>query len=148
MTDVSITLTKAETEGIDRVEALLKANDLPFRDVRAKPECFFVAVSGREFVGVGGVERYGADGLLRSVVTKRSVRGQGYGSALCDELESYARTNGIETLYLLTTTAAEFFRRRGYETIAREAAPASVRQTTEFTDLCPSSATCLQKSLR
>lgn len=148
MTDVSITVAKAETDTIERVETLLKANDLPYRDVRTKPECFFVAVSGTEFVGVGGVERYGSDGLLRSVVTKRSVRGQGYGSGICDELESYARENGIETLYLLTTTATEFFRGRGYEAVDREEAPSRIRRTTEFTDLCPSSATCMKKSLR
>ncbi|MDS0474077.1 arsenic resistance N-acetyltransferase ArsN2 [Natrinema sp. 1APR25-10V2] len=148
MTEVSITVATAETDAIDRVEALLKANELPYRDVRAKPGCFFVAVDGTEFIGVGGIERYESDGLLRSVVTKQSVRGRGYGSAVCDELEAHARKNGIATLYLLTTTAAEFFRQRGYEAIDREEAPSEIRETTEFTDLCPSSATCMKKSLR
>lgn len=147
MTDVSIALRTAEPGAIDRVEALLRANGLPYRDVRTKPECFFVAVSEGAVVGVGGIEQYGADGLLRSVVTKRSLRGQGYGSAVCDELESRARESEIKTLYVLTTSATAFFRRRGYDAIAREAAPSRIQQTTEFTDLCPTSATCLRKSL-
>lgn len=139
---------KAETGDLDRIEALLEANGLPHRDVRAKPECFFVARSGGEVVGAGGVEIRGSDGLLRSVVVGESARGQGYGTALCNALETYARENGVETLYLLTTTAADFFRRRGYEEVARESAPASIRETTEFADLCPATATCMKTDLR
>lgn len=144
----SITVRAADADDLDRVEALLDANDLPFRDVRAKPECFHVARSGGRVVGVGGVEVYGADGLVRSVVVEESHRGRGYGTALCDALESQARDEGVETLYLLTTTAAEYFERRGYEAVPREAAPSSVRGTTEFSDLCPDSATCMRTGLR
>lgn len=147
MTDASITVEKADAEDLDRVEALLDANDLPHRDVRAKPECFFVARSDTEWIGVGGVELYGSSGLLRSVVVAESSRGQGYGTALCDALEERARTNGVEALYLLTTTAPEFFRRRGYEEIGRETVPSSIQRTTEFAELCPSSATCMRKRL-
>lgn len=147
MTDPSPSLRQAETENLDRIETLLEANDLPHRDVRAKPECFFVACLDGEFVGVGGVEIRGSDGLLRSVVVEESSRGQGYGTALCDELEEHAREEGVDTLYLLTTTAPAFFRRRGYEEVSREAAPSGIQGTTEFTDLCPDSATCMKKEL-
>lgn len=147
MTDPSITLRKAETADLDRVEALLKANSLPYEDVRTKPTCFFVAFDETGCIGVGGVEIYGSNGLLRSVVITESSRGQGYGTTLCSALEDYARTNGVATLYLLTTTAAAFFRRNGYVEIDRENVPSSIRRTTEFTDLCPESATCLKKDL-
>ena len=76
-----------------------------------------------------------------------SNRGQDYGAELCDSLEEYARTNDVETLYLLTTTAAPFFRRYGYDAVAREEVPSRIRNTTEFTDLCPASATCMAKGL-
>ena len=147
MTDPSITLERADSDDIDRVEALLEANGLPYRDVRTKSERFFVGYSGTEVVGIGGVEVHGSDGLLRSVVVTESNRGQGYGTALCRGLEDYARNDGVETLYLLTTTAAPFFRRRGYQEIARENVPSSIRRTTEFADLCPDSATCLRRDL-
>ncbi|RBI62158.1 GNAT family N-acetyltransferase [halophilic archaeon] len=147
MTDPSITLRKADEDGVDLVESLLEANGLPFEDVRAKSECFFVVYSDTERIGVGGVERYGSNGLLRSVVVTESNRGQGYGTALCDALEERARTSGVETLYLLTTTAAAFFRQRGYEEVVRGDVPSSIQRTTEFTDLCPNSATCLRKDL-
>lgn len=70
-----------------------------------------------------------------------------YGTALCDRLEDRASADGVETLYLLTTTAAEFFADRGYVAVERSGAPDAIRGTTEFADLCPSSATCMAKSL-
>lgn len=148
MTDASVTVQRADVANLDRVEALLEANDLPHEDVRTKPGCFFLAYSDAEWIGVGGVEIYGSNGLLRSVVVTESNRGQGYGMALCDALEDHARTNGVETLYLLTTTAPEFFLQRGYEEVVRERVPSSIRRTTEFSDLCPASATCARKDLR
>ncbi|PSQ50675.1 hypothetical protein BRD19_00360 [Halobacteriales archaeon SW_7_65_23] len=44
-------------------------------------------------------------------------------------------------------TAAEFFDARGYEEAAREEAPGEIRNTTEFSDLCPDSAACLRRTL-
>lgn len=166
MTTPSITLRQVNGEDVDRVESMLEANGLPHQDVRAKPECFFLAFASAEgsadaedsadaegstdaeLVGIGGIETCGSNGLLRSVVVTEPNRGQGYGTALCEAMEDRARTDGVETLYLLTTTAAAFFRRRGYEPVDREEAPPRIRVTTEFADLCPSSATCLAKALR
>lgn len=148
MTDASIAVREAAGADFDRVEALLAANDLPHRDVRTGPGRFFLARSGGEFVGVGGVETYGPDGLLRSVVVREPYRGRGYGTALCAALEEQARERGVETLYLLTTTAAAFFRRRGYEAIPRERVPPKVRETSEFADLCPASAACMRREIR
>ena len=115
---------------LDYVEALLERNGLPSRDVRARPEQFYYATAEGERVGIGGLEPYGSVGLLRSVAVEAAKRGHGYGSAICEALESKARTNGVETLYLLTTTAAAFFDARGYETVDRADAPAAIRQTT------------------
>lgn len=150
MTDSS-TIRTADVADLDRVEALLEANGLPYRDVRASDGRFFVAESDAdadaECVGVGGVETYGPNGLLRSVAVAESNRGRGVGTALCDALEDHARANGVETLYLLTATAAAFFRRRGYEAVDRGTAPSTIQRTTEFADLCPRSATCMRKDL-
>ena len=148
MTPPEITLRPAETEDLDRVEAMLEANGLPSGEVRTKPDCFFVAESEGTVVGVGGVEARGSAGLLRSVAVRESSRGQGYGRALCAALEDRAREEGVETLYLLTTSAATFFCRNGYESIRREEAPAGIRGTTQFADLCPDSATAMRKRIQ
>lgn len=160
MTEPSVTLRRADDADLDRVESLLAANDLPHEDVRSGPGRFFLAFSDGVdggsgdsgvvggFVGVGGVEVYRPHGLLRSVVVEESVRGRGFGTALCDALERRARDEGVEALCLLTTTAAGFFRCRGYGEVARGEVPSVVRETSEFAELCPDSATCMGKDLR
>jgi amino-acid N-acetyltransferase len=50
-------------------------------------------------------------------------------------------------VYLLTTTAADYFRRRGYEPVDRDALPPAIRSTEEAARLCPASAACLRKKI-
>lgn len=145
MNDTTVTLRRADD--LAYVESVLERNDLPSADVRSKPDCFYVGHDGEARVGVGGIERYGTAGLLRSLVVERSMRRDGVGTALCAALETAARSDGVETLFLLTTTASEFFADRGYAEIERADAPDAVQRTAEFTDLCPETAACMRKSL-
>ncbi|ELZ22816.1 N-acetyltransferase GCN5 [Haloterrigena salina JCM 13891] len=147
MSSVTVVLRRADESDLPYVERLLSDEGLPSADVRSSPARFYVGYDGDERIGVGGLERYGTDGLLRSVVVERSARADGYGTALCAALERRARADGVETLYLLTTTAAEFFAERGYEYVERTDAPSAIRETTEFDELCPASAACLRKSV-
>ncbi|GAB3039092.1 arsenic resistance N-acetyltransferase ArsN2 [Natronobiforma cellulositropha] len=140
-------LERADETTISTVERLLEASGLPSADVRSSPACFYLARDGATRVGVGGLERYGGDGLLRSVAVEPRYRSTGYGTALCDALEAKARAEGVERLYLLTTTAAAFFDRLGYAELERTDVPAAIRETSEFTSLCPASATVMEKSL-
>jgi amino-acid N-acetyltransferase len=59
--------------------------------------------------------------------------------------EELVRRPEVESMYLLTTTAEEFLRRRGYRTVARSEAPAAIQSTTDFSKLCPSSAILMVK---
>lgn len=147
MTTPEIRIREAAPGDFDAIATLLRADGLPARDVRSAPADFLVAVTDGTRVGAGGVERHGENGLLRSVVVRESSRGEGVGSALCDELERAAREDGVEALYLLTTTAKGFFDGRGYVELPREDAPQAIRETSEFADLCPASAVCMRKRL-
>lgn len=147
MSDPTVRLGRADDGALPYVERLLAANDLPTGDVRSTPGRFYVGYDADDRVGVAGLEVHGSDGLLRSVAVERGARGKGYGAAICDAVEAEAREEGVETLYLLTTTAAEFFADRGYAEIDRTDVPDAVRRTAEFEDLCPVSATCMTKSL-
>ena len=147
MTDHPLDLERVPDSKLDVVEAVLDRNDFPARDVRESPASFFVAHVDGQYVGIGGFEQDGVDGLLRSVVVNRSVRGMGFGMGLCTKLEGRARESGVETLSLLTTTAQDFFARLEYETIPRARPPEAIQQTSEFSELCPSGATCMRKSL-
>lgn len=147
MGGVSLSLQRADEKTIAYVERLLERNGLPSDDVAAKPDCFYIGYDDRERVGIGGIEIYGRDGLLRSVVIEQIAREHGFGTALCEALEREASVDGVETLYLLTTTASEFFATLDYVTIERSAVPEAIQQTTEFTELCPTTATCIKKTL-
>ncbi|WP_255195287.1 arsenic resistance N-acetyltransferase ArsN2 [Halorarius litoreus] len=146
MDDGPVTLQPAD-DSLPYVEALLDGAGLPSRDVRESSGWFYVGYVDGERVGVGGIEPYGTDGLLRSVVVEPAARGRGLGTALCAALEAEARAVGVDTLYLLTTTAAPFFAARGYDAIDRTEPPAAIQRTTEFDDLCPTTATCMRKRL-
>jgi amino-acid N-acetyltransferase len=61
--------------------------------------------------------------------------------------KSFTKESGINCLYLLTTTAKAFFDKQGYCSIKREETPQAVKQTAEFSSLCPSSAVVMKKRL-
>ena len=148
MARVGVTLRPADDDTLSYVETLLARNGLPSEDVRAKPNCFYVGYDGETPVGVGGVEIHGTDALLRSLVVEEAARGEGFGTAICELVEATARSEGVRSLYLLTTTAPEFFDDRGYVEIDRADAPGPIRRTSEFDGLCPASAVCMTKSLK
>jgi amino-acid N-acetyltransferase len=145
---VDLRLERVEDEdSLAAVAELLAANGLPHDDVRSGPGRFYLATLDGERVAAGGLEGAGPHGLLRSVVVRESARGQGVGTGLCVELEARAAESGVETLHLLTTTAESFFVGRGYEAAERADAPRAVRETREFSELCPETATYMRKRL-
>jgi amino-acid N-acetyltransferase len=85
--------------------------------------------------------------LLRSLAVAPSERGRGQGTALVAAAESLAVESGWRQLYLLTTGAAAFFGRLGFEVISREQAPAELRATRQFAQLCPATALVMCKRL-
>ena len=95
-----------------------------------------------------GVELFGDVALLRSLAVSADARSSGMGTALVRHVESYAVSQGVRTLYLLTTTAEGFFARLGYASVAREAAPPAIRSTPEFAGICPASSAFMSKQLQ
>lgn len=136
------------SEDLPAVLTLLEDAGLPYQDITAAHlSDFLIAGGGRSVLGVVGLERYGENALLRSLAVRPESRLTGLGKQLADGIEEHARRKGVGTLYLLTTTAADFFARRGYEVIERGTAPAVLQKTTEFSSLCPSQAICMRRSL-
>jgi amino-acid N-acetyltransferase len=129
--------------------ALLQAQALPTADITdTHLEHFFFVGSDGSPTGLVGLELYGTDALLRSLVVGESARGRGLGSALIEHAEHYAASKGVRSIYLLTTTAESFFRRLGYERIDRSRAPPSIEGTREFAGLCPASSAFMAKALQ
>jgi amino-acid N-acetyltransferase len=127
---------------------LLRAQGLPVSDILDEHlEHFFFISSGGSPTGLVGLELYGTDALLRSLVVGENARRKGLGSALIKHAEQYAASMSVRSIYLLTTTAEAFFKRLGYERIERLRAPSSIKQTREFASLCPASSAFMVKSL-
>jgi amino-acid N-acetyltransferase len=125
---------------------MLAAAGLPSGDITpASLEHFRVARLDSAIAGAIGLECYGHNGLMRSLVVAPESRGLGIGDALVSEIENHARTLRLTSLVLLTTTAGQFFRKRGYEVVSRDAMPASLQSSSEFSMLCPKTATCMHK---
>ena len=130
------------------VVALLEAEGLPASDLTEAhlQHFFFIGTDGTPSALVG-LEIYGRDALLRSLVVSATARTQGLGSALVLHAEQYAAAHEVRALYLLTTTAESFFEHRGYRRIDRANAPSAIQSTREFASLCPASSAFMIKRL-
>jgi amino-acid N-acetyltransferase len=139
-----IQTTKATRKDLPTIQHILKENGLCFEDIPQVLDMLFMAYKDSNLVGIGGVERHGIYGLLRSLVIQASFRGKGYGKELCSRLVEQAKLHGTKELYLLTTTAQAFFEKLGFGKIDRERAPKAIQDTTEFKELCPVSSICMR----
>ncbi|MGW8391625.1 arsenic resistance N-acetyltransferase ArsN2 [Pseudoduganella sp. HUAS MS19] len=128
------------------IETLLADSGLPVEGAREHLDFFIVGASGSEIRCVAGIELYGSVALLRSVAVSKALRGQGVGDRLLHAIRSKARAEGAATLYLLTTTAAAFFGKRGFRQIERSNAPDILKASREFQGVCPASATLMVES--
>lgn len=126
---------------------LLEEAGLPTSDLINSPAQFFTLTQANDLQGLIAIEPYDSVGLLRSLVIKPTLRGQGLGQQLVEFTENWAKENNINTLYLLTTTAAPFFQTLGYTIIERNNAPIAIQSTSQFAGLCPASSTFMAKQL-
>ena len=132
----------------EAAKALLAAAGLPTADLAAEHFAHFIAAGPAHAPeALIGLQPYGDVALLRSLVVSPAARGTGYGSALVAEIEAYAQQLGVRELYLLTNSAEAFFSRRGYSSLDRANVPEAIRQTAEFSSLCPASAVCMHKPI-
>jgi amino-acid N-acetyltransferase len=139
----------ARAEDWPSIRALLEARDLPIDGAEGHVGQFLVAMNGTTgpLIGVAGLERYGDLGLVRSVAVADDVAARGVGSALVETLLQRARERGIGAVYLLTTTAAGWFPRFGFEVVRREDLPRALGESAELRGACPATAVAMQLRL-
>lgn len=94
-------------------------------------------------IGYGGLEGAGSDLLLRSVVIDGRHRGMGAGRRLVERLLAWAKAGGAKKVWLLTTDAADFFRRLGFAEVERAEVPAAITASRQFGEQCPARARLL-----
>jgi amino-acid N-acetyltransferase len=142
-----ISIEKADRKHREAIIHLLKSEKLPVEDLAGQLEHFFIAKDNGLVVGAIGLEIYENNGLLRSLVVKKEYRKMKIGSGLINELENFGRKSGLNNFYLLTETAENYFKEKEYEVITRIAAPESIKQSMEYSQVCPSTAVLMKKTL-
>lgn len=145
-----VTFALARPEDEAGIRALLERSGLETSDLTpAHFLTFLVARAGRKVVGcVGGEVLDERAILLRSLAVDETRRGQGLGQRLVAEGERVAVQLGMESVWLLTMTAADFFARQGFLAVPRGQATDAVRRCGQFTALCPASAVLMHKAPR
>ncbi len=138
-------IERAHSDDVADVLRLLGQHGLPLDGASELGEAMVVARDAGRVVGAAALELYAGAALLRSVVVDASVQGQGVGRQLTAAALALASDLGVSTVFLLTTTAAGFFRRFGFEPIPRDGVPASVMASVEFQSACPASAVVMQR---
>jgi len=146
MNDIDI--RRARPGDFAAVTSLLRGARLPVEDLgEERMADFFIASRGDSPAGAIGVEMFSHVGLLRSLVVDPESRAEGIGRLLVAALEAHARCHGLTELWLLTIDADRYFRALGYTAKERSEAPSAIRETAEFSRLCPGTAVLMWKAL-
>jgi amino-acid N-acetyltransferase len=138
----------ASPRDAEAIGRLLAESGLPSDDIGPHLADFVVARVDGGLIGVAGMEVLGDAGLLRSVAVRADHRCSGVARALCEKVLAQARLRGVAKVYLLTTTAAGYFRQRfGFTPVERASAPKTIQGTHEFSHACPQTAALLVRAL-
>lgn len=132
---------------LDAIKNLLESYGLPSSDLKNHLGNFFVAKEFNELVGVGGYEACKEYALLRSFAVNASHNGLGIAEDIFKLVEEKATNSGSKSFYLLTDTAVKYFERFSFSTCSRTNAPEIIRNTKQFSELCPDTATMMYKDL-
>jgi N-acetylglutamate synthase-like GNAT family acetyltransferase len=128
--------------------AALEAAGLPTNDLIEPGRHFFRFTNGDRLIGFIGWElNEDRSALLRSLVVMPSERGKGAGKAIVSWALTRLAELGVADVFVLTTTAESLILKLGFVRCERHSAPASIRESRQFTGLCPASAALLQRRL-
>ena len=150
MTSIATTALRAgplAPADLRRLADWLEGEGLPSGDLGEPGVRLFAFRDGDTAIGYAGLEVYGADALLRSVVVDPARRRSGAGRPVVEATLAEARRLGATRVFLLTNTAKAYFERLGFVSIDRASAPETILSTRQAAGLCPSSAPLMVKAL-
>jgi len=141
----AVQIRKAVAEDSAEIRALLGSLHLASDDIGLHIRNFLIAEVDGRIAGTIGMEYYGATGLLRSAAVASDFQHQGIGEQLVTAIEAVAMEHGVREVVLLTTTAEEYFMRKGFVRISRDEISGEVLSSSQFTGACPSNAASMRK---
>lgn len=138
---MNLSIREASKKDYSAIVDLLKNSRLPSADLIESCVHLFVGnAEDGDVIASVGLEKYGSVGLLRSLAVNHLYRNQKAGDRLLKHVLAHCHLEGINDLYLLTTTAEKYFEKYSFVRVNRADVPESVRQTKEFESICPASA--------
>lgn len=143
-----IIITLANPTDREAVIKLLQAQNLPTQDLPARLENFIIAKENGKVIGSTGLEIYGKYALLRSVAVDATYQSSGIGKTLYKTALELVQNKKVQELFLITTTAAPFFKKLGFSQIKRTDAPAAISATAQFTTICASTGVVMHKKVK
>ncbi len=131
-------------EELGELKMFLELNKLPFKDISLNGNIFLLFYDDEgNVIGSAGLEIYGEAGLMRSIAVRSEDRGKKLGARIVDEILLCARDNNLRSVFLLTETAYKFFLKKGFQDFSRNDVPEAVKNSSEFSLVCPASAKCM-----
>lgn len=140
-------IVRLQSGDLNRLENLLRSNQLPIEDCAAQALNFYGIFDQGNLVAAGGLEPAANYALLRSVAVEQRYRDRGLARAMSEFLINQAHAEGRKAVYLLTESAEGYFAKLGFRRVARAQVPLEIAQTRQFTSLCPDTASCMVMSL-
>lgn len=138
----------ARADDLGAIQSLLQECELPYEDLSAERLAHFIVIGQPpRVVGCVGLERFGADALLRSLAVHPLMRGDGFAERLLEMIEAYAQGMELGSLYLSAPSATSFFLRQGYQEVEWTSVPAPLKANRDFAHASIAAATCLRKPL-
>ncbi len=132
---------------LPEIRELLAANGLAADGLEQIVDTMLVSRSRGKIIGCAALEIHGTKALLRSVAVDAGWQARGLGAELVEKTIRLAQSHGVNEMFLLTTTAADYFPRHGFERCMREDVPEAVRGSIEFTTLCPATAIVMRRDV-
>ena len=130
---------------LDAIKRLLVGSLLPSRDVGESSQRFIVASEAGRLIGCAGLQVAGQDGLVRSMAVHWTRRNAGLGSRLHERLLFEALLAGVKRLWVVTTTAEDFFAGHGFRKVAAGDVPLELQASDEFTAFVPGGSTVMSR---
>ena len=136
-----------EPKEYDEISELLKSHGLPTADLHQDQIVLFGFYEGEQLIASGAIEDADDCKLIRSVAVREDSKRRGFGSNVLRYLENAVREAGNSEVFIITEIP-EYFDKHSYESISRDKTPEPIRETEEFSELCPDTAIIMKKKVK
>jgi amino-acid N-acetyltransferase len=137
----------SEPKDLTTVTEFLTTYNLPISDLAEDNIQLFLAHDEEELIATIGLEKHKNTGLLRSLAVKENYRNLGVADKMLKGFFAVCKSQEISDVYLLTTTAEHYFKKRGFLQVDRKSVPSAIRQSREFRSICPASAVAMHRKV-